>query len=170
VDTRRRKLLKRLVATPMSRQYYLLSYLIWRMALLGVEVAVPIVFGMLAFGVPLRGSVLTLGLVSVIGSLAFSAMGLLVASRARTIEMVSGLANVVMVPMWIVSGVFFSSRRFPDIVQPVIQLLPLTAINDALRAIMLQGASLVDVAPQLGVLSLWLGVCFAAALTLFRWR
>jgi ABC-type polysaccharide/polyol phosphate export permease len=72
--------------------------------------------------------------------------------------------------MWIVSGVFFSARRFPAMVQPLITVLPLTAIVDALRAHMLQGASLAQIAPQLGILSGWLIVCFALALKLFRWR
>jgi ABC-2 type transport system permease protein len=94
----------------------------------------------------------------------------LLASRARTIEAVSGLMNSVMMPMWIVSGVFFSAQRFPDFVQPVIKALPLTAAIDALRLNMLQGASLAQVGSQMGVLGLWLVVCFALALKLFRWR
>jgi ABC-2 type transport system permease protein len=170
VDARRRKLTKRLIATPMSRTYYLLSYLLWRMMVLVVEVGIPVGFGALAFGVPIRGRLIELALVCVLASLTFSALGLLIASRARTIEAVSGLMNLVQVPMWILSGVFFSSQRFPDAVQPLIQLLPLTAIIDALRANMLQGAGLVDLAPQLGTLTGWLVVCFALAMKLFRWR
>jgi ABC-type polysaccharide/polyol phosphate export permease len=170
VDSRRRKLMKRLVATPMSRTYYLLSYLAWRMMILGIEVGVPIGFGVLAFGVPVRGSVLDLILICVVSSLAFSAIGLLLAALPRTIEAVSGLVNLVQVPMWIVSGVFFSSERFPGAVQPLIRALPLTAVNDALRAHMLQGAGLVQLAPQLATLTGWLVVCFVLALRLFRWR
>ncbi len=170
VDARRRKLMKRIVATPMPRAYYLLSYLLWRMMLLVFEVGVPVGFGALAFGVPIRGPWLVLVAVSVFGSLAFSAVGLLIASRARTIEAVSGLANLVMMPMWILSGVFFSSRRFPDAAQPFIHALPLTALIDAVRANMLQGASLAAVLPQLGILTVWLTLCFALALGLFRWR
>ncbi len=170
VDSRRRKLIKRLVATPMSRSAYLLSFLLWRMLVLGAEVGIPIGFGALAFGVPVRGSLFDLVVLCVLGSLAFSALGLLIASRARTIEAVSGLMNLVQVPMWILSGVFFSAQRFPDGVQPVIQALPLTALIDALRAHMLQGATLVQVAPQLATLTAWLVVCFVLALKLFRWR
>jgi ABC-type polysaccharide/polyol phosphate export permease len=102
--------------------------------------------------------------------MSFSALGLLIASRARTIEAVSGLMNSIMMPMWIVSGVFFSAQRFPDFVQPIIKALPLTAAIDALRLNMLQGASLGQVASQMGVLGTWLVVCFALALWLFRWR
>ena len=170
VDSRRRKLMKRLVATPMSRTHYLLSYLAWRMMILGIEVGVPIGFGVVAFGVPVRGHIIDLILICVVASLAFSAIGLLLAALPRTIEAVSGLVNLVQVPMWIVSGVFFSSQRFPDAVQPLIRALPLTAINDALRAHMLQGAGLVQLAPQLATLMAWLLVCFVLALKLFRWR
>jgi ABC-type multidrug transport system permease subunit len=154
----------------MSRTAYLLSYLAWRMMILGVEVGVPIGFGVIAFGVPVRGRLFDLAVVCVISSLSFSAIGLLMAARPRTIEAVSGLTNLVQVPMWILSGVFFSAQRFPAAVQPLIRALPLTAVNDALRAHMLQGATLVQLAPQLFTLSAWLVVCFALALKLFRWR
>jgi ABC-2 type transport system permease protein len=106
----------------------------------------------------------------VLGSLAFGALGLLISSRVRTIEAASGLMNVTMLPMWILSGVFFSSQRFPDAVQPIISALPLTALNDALRATMLQGATFAQITAQLGVLAAWLLVCFPLALKLFRWR
>jgi ABC-2 type transport system permease protein len=170
VDARRKKLMKRIVATPMPKHYYLLSFLLWRMILLPVDVGVPLAFGALVFGVPLRGSFVALAAACVLASLCFSAVGLLLASRVRTIEAVSGLMNVVMVPMWILSGVFFSSQRFPDLVQPLIKALPLTAVIDALRANMLQGSGLAQVAPQAGVLAAWLVVCFGFALRLFRWR
>jgi ABC-type multidrug transport system permease subunit len=170
VDARRRKLTKRLIATPMSRASYLLSYLVWRMMVLVVEVGVPVGFGVLAFGVPVRGRLIDLVVISVLASLSFSALALLIASRARTIEAVSGLMNLAQVPMWILSGVFFSAQRFPDVVQPFIAALPLTALIDALRANMLQGAGLGELLPELGVLAGWLVICFALALKLFRWR
>jgi ABC-type polysaccharide/polyol phosphate export permease len=170
VDSRRRKLMKRLVATPMPRSAYLMSFLIWRMMVLWVEVGLPVGFGALAFGVPVRGHLLDLVVISVLASLSFSALGLLIACRARTIEGVSGLMNLVQVPMWVLSGVFFSAQRFPDAVQPFIRALPLTATIDAVRAHMLQGASLIQVAPELATLAVWLVVCFALAMKLFRWR
>jgi ABC-2 type transport system permease protein len=170
VDARRRKLMKRIVATPMPRPYYLLSFLVFRMLLLGVEVGVPVTFGLLVFGVPFRGTLLVLAGLAVLGSLSFSALGLLIASRAKTIEAVSGLMNIVMLPMWVLSGVFFSAQRFPDAVQPIIKALPLTALIDALRATMLQGAGIHQVVRETGTLAAWLVVCFAAALKLFRWR
>jgi ABC-type multidrug transport system permease subunit len=138
--------------------------------MLVVEVGALVGFGALVFHVPVRGSWLDLMMLCVLGSLSFSAIGLLISSRARTIEAASGLMNLVMMPMWIVSGVFFSAQRFPDMLQPVIKALPLTAAIDALRANMLQGAGLAQVTPQLGILGAWLMVCFTLALKLFRWR
>lgn len=170
VDARRKRLLKRLVATPMPKQYFMLSYLFSRILMLVLEVGIVLGFGVWIFHVPMRGSLLDLGVVCLLGSLSFSAMGLLLASRAKTIEAASGLMNAVMLPMWIASGVFFSAQRFPDIVQPLIKALPLTAAIDALRANMLQGTNLVQLWPQMGVLAAWLLVCFVLALKLFRWR
>ncbi len=170
VDARRKKFLKRLVASPMPRPYYLLSFLLSRILLLVVEVGVLVGFGVLLFHVPIRGSLLDLAIVCLLASLSFSALGLLLASRARTIEAASGLMNVVMMPMWIASGVFFSSQKFPDGMQPFIKALPLTAVIDALRANMLQGANLAQMAPQVGIIVFWLAICFALALKLFRWR
>lgn len=170
VDARRRKLLKRLVATPMSRADYLLSFLLARLAMLVLEVGLLTIFGLLVFGVPLRGSVAQLALICVVAALAFSAMGLLLASRVRTIEGASGLMNLVMLPMWVASGVFFSTANFPASLQPIIHALPLTAVNDALRATMLQGVGLGAVAGELGILLGWLAVSFALALRIFRWK
>jgi ABC-2 type transport system permease protein len=170
VDARRKKLMKRLITTPMPRPFYLLSFVLSRLLLLVVEVGVLVGFGAAAFRVPVRGSLAGLAVLCVLGSLSFSALGLLIACRARTIEAVSGLMNLVMMPMWILSGVFFSAQRFPGAVQPMIRALPLTAAIDGLRANMLQGANLAQMSPQLGVLSAWLIVCFALALKLFRWR
>jgi ABC-2 type transport system permease protein len=170
VDARKKKLLKRLISTPMSRAEYLASFLFFRLALLVIEVATLIGFGALVFGVPLRGSFFQLVTICVLSSLAFGGLGLLVASRARTVEGASGLMNLVMLPMWVFSGVFFSSGNFPKAAQPFIQALPLTAVNDALRANMLQGASWGLVSHELALIAGWLVVCFTLALRLFRWR
>jgi ABC-2 type transport system permease protein len=170
VTARSKKLLKRLMATPMSRAQYLLSFLCSRLVFLILEVATLLGFGHWAFGVPLRGSLVTLLLICVLGAVSFGGLGLLTASRARTTEAVSGIMNFIMLPMWIFSGVFFSSANFPHAVQPFIKLLPLTAVNDALRANMLEGASLAAVTPQIMVILVWGIVAFFAALKLFRWR
>jgi ABC-2 type transport system permease protein len=170
VESRRKKLLKRFVATPMSRAQYLASFILARLAMLVLEVGGLLGFGIWVFGVPARGSPGTLVLVTLISALAFSAIGLLVASRVRTIEGASGLMNLIMLPMWIFSGVFFSASNFPDAAQPFIQALPLTAAADALRATLLEGASFGALAPELAILGAWLTVSFTAALALFRWR
>jgi ABC-type multidrug transport system permease subunit len=170
VDARRKKLLKRLIATPMPRAQFLLSFLLSRLTWLMLEVITLLGFGVLVFGVPMRGSIASLALICLIGALSFGAMGLLIASRAKTIEGASGLMNLVMMPMWVFSGVFFSASNFPKAMQPFIQALPLTAVNDALRANMLQGASLAAVSGELAIALAWLVVCFAVALKLFRWR
>lgn len=170
VDARRKKLLKRLAATPMSRGDYLASFPLAQLVLLVLEVGTILVFGVLAFGVPVRGSPVTLLVVCAVGSLAFGGLGLLAAARPRTIEGASGLMNVIMLPMWVLSGVFFSASRFPDLIQPVIRALPLTALVDALRAIMLEGASMAAVGGELTVLALWLVLSFGLALKVFRWQ
>jgi ABC-2 type transport system permease protein len=170
VDARQKKLLKRMVASPMSRWQYLASFILSRLILLLVEVAFFLGFAKLAFGVPFRGSLLELGLICLLASLSFSALGLLTASRAKTMEAVSGLMNLVMLPMWILSGVFFSATRFPAIIQPFVKALPLTAANDALRGNMLQGLSLGQMIGPMAVLLAWLIVPFAVSLKIFRWR
>ena len=170
VDMRRRKLLKRLMATPMSRVEFLASFGIPRFLLVVVEVGLLLAFGTLAFGVPLRGSLAQLALICLLGTLSFVAIGLLLAARPRTIEGASGLMNLAIVPMWIFSGVFFSSENFPNAIQPFIQALPLTALNDALRANMLRGAGWETVGPELAIILAWTGVAFGVALKLFRWR
>jgi ABC-type multidrug transport system permease subunit len=170
VTARSKKLLKRLMATPMSRVQYLLSFLCSRLVFLILEIVTLLGFGHFAFGVPLRGSLGTLLLVCLLGALSFGGLGLLSASRARTTEAVSGIMNFIMLPMWIFSGVFFSAANFPEAVQPYINVLPLTALNDALRANMLEGATMAAVTPQIIVIVVWGVVTFIAALKLFRWR
>jgi ABC-2 type transport system permease protein len=170
VDARRKHLLKRLVATPMSRTQYLASFVLSRLTFLVLEVALLVGFAVVAFGVPVRGSLLFLTALCLLSALAFSSLGLLPAARPRTVEGVSGLMNVVMLPMWIFSGVFFSSARFPDAVQPAIRALPLTAVIDALRATMLRGAGPTQLLPELAVILAWLVVSFALAVRVFRWR
>jgi ABC-2 type transport system permease protein len=170
VDQRRKNLLKRLVATPMSRAEYLGSYVISRLVMLTIEVVVLLGFSIALFDVPMRGSWLSISTIIVVSALAFGGFGLLIASRSKTIEGVSGLMNLSMLPMWVLSGVFFSSENFPHVVQPFIKALPLTATNDALRANMLRGDALFTLWPQMAVLGTWLIVCFAIALKIFRWR
>ena len=168
-DMRQRKVLKRLLVTPMRRSSFLASFLTSRLMFLAAELALITGFGVWVLDVPLRASLLAFAVVCTVGAVAFSAVGLLVASRTRTIEGVSGLLNLVMVPMWLGSGVFFSYERFPDAIHPLLRALPLTALNDALRAGMIDGAGIGQVMPELAVLAVWTVVPFAVALRVFRW-
>jgi ABC-type multidrug transport system permease subunit len=170
VEARRKNLLKRLVSTPMPKRHFLASFLFSRFVFLILEIAVLVGSAWLLFDVPVRGSLLQLFVISLVSALSFGGLGLLIASRARTMEGVSGLMNLTMMPMWVLSGVFFSSSNFPKVAQPVIQALPLTATINALRATMLQGAGWSVVAPSLAIVTGWLVVTFVVALKLFRWR
>ena len=169
VEDRQKKLLRRMVATPMRRSHYLLAFVLVRLLFLVLEVPVLVGFGMIAFGVPLRGSVLALGVMAVLGALAFAGLGLLVASRAKNTQTASGLMNLVMMPMFVLSGVFFSADNFPALLQPAVRALPLTALNDALRAVMNEGAGLGTLLPEAALLAGVAAASFAAALKLFRW-
>lgn len=170
VDARKRKLLKRLIATPMSRAAYLLSFILSRLTTLIIEVFALLGFGIIVFGVPMRGSYVQLFAICLLASLSFSAIGLLISSRVRTMEGASGLMNLVMLPMWVFSGVFFAWTRYPAAFQPFIRALPLTAAIDAIRGTMLQGVPLATVAPQMAILAGWLVICFLTALKLFQWK
>jgi len=170
VTARQQKLLKRLIATPMRKSDYLLAQMFSRLLFLVFEVVTLVVFGWLVFGVGVRGSLLTFSLTSLLGAIAFSGIGLLVAARPETLEGVSGLMNLVMVPMWLFSGVFFSAQRFPDWAQPYIKALPLTALNDALRSVMIEGSAITAILGELAILTVWAIVSFAVALRIFRWK
>jgi len=170
VFARTRKLLKRYAATPMRRSHYLLAFMLSRMIFLIWEVGMVVLCGWILFNVKVYGSLLDLTVVSIIGSLTFAGMGLLVASRATTIEAASGWMNFIMLPMYLLSGCFFSYSRFPEFMQPFIRALPLTALNDAMRAVINQGAPLFNSWLELLVLALWGLISFAIALRIFRWQ
>ncbi|MBV8558990.1 MAG: ABC transporter permease [Planctomycetaceae bacterium] len=169
VNFRIAKLLKRFVATPMPRRDFLLALLGARLTFLIPDLAVLLLLGTLVFGMPIRGDLLLVFAIDVVGALAFAGIGLLIASRAQTTETVSGLMNLVMLPMWLLSGVFFSSERFPRAVQPLIQALPLTQVVGGLRRVILEGAGWLDVAPAMVILAAWAVVTFYVALRIFRW-
>lgn len=170
VDARKRKLLKRLAATPMSRAHFLLSYMLSRLLFLVAEVAALVGFGWLVFDVSVRGSLLVLGIVAVWGALALTGVAMLIAARPRSTEVAGGLANLFMLPMWLLGGSFFNYERFPEVAQPVIRALPLTALNDALRHVMNDGLGLGGVMPQLAILGAWGLVGFLISLRFFRWQ
>lgn len=170
VDMRVKKLLKRLIATPMHRSDFVLALVSSRLLMMLAQTLILLLVGLLVFRMAVLGSIWSILLVGVIGSLCFSGLGLLVASRARKIETVSGLMNLVAVPMFVLSGVFFSSERFPEAVQPLIHALPLTALNDALRSVILEGAGLAAQGMRFAILGAWGAACFVLGLRLFRWQ
>ena len=169
VEMRQRKLLKRFLATPMRRADFLMAMGSSRMVLMIIELVLLLSFGVLAFKMRVLGSWISIFLISTLGALTFAALGLLAASRANKIETANGIINIIMLPMWIFSGCFFSYERFPAIIQPVIRLLPLTALNDALRSTILEGGSLAAQGSRLLVLCAWGGISFILALKWFRW-
>ncbi len=170
VDARARKLMKRFAATPMRRSYYLGSFILARFVLLILEMVTMLAFARLAFDVEARGGLLSVAGVALAGALGFAGLALLVASRPRKVEVASGWMNFVMMPMWLLSGAFFSYQRFPEILHPFIRALPLTALIDALRGVMTDGLTMAGVLPELAVLGLWGGVSFVIALRWFRWQ
>lgn len=170
VQMRAGKLLRRFAATPMRRADFLIGLMCSRLIFLAVQVAFLLVFGWLAFHVEVHGSILAIAVIGAIGTCAFTGIAMLAASRAKTLEGVSGITNLIMIPMWLLSGTFFSYERFPAVLQPVIKVLPLTAFNDALRLVVNEGASLPATWLQLLILALWALLPFVAALKLFRWQ
>lgn len=169
VDMRIKHLLKRLAATPMRRSHFLLGTILSRLVFMIPEVLAILLFSRWAFDVRVNGSWFVLIGLIILGALSFSGIALLVACRARTIEAATGLINLFMMPMWMLSGVFFAYERFPEWAHPFIRLLPLTALNDATRAVMIEGVSLWGVMGQCAVVATWGIVCFGFALRLFRW-
>jgi len=169
VQQRSNRLLKRFTAAPVARWQLLAAHVLARLVFLSLEVTALLAFGTLVLGVPVRGSVFGLAAICLLGALAFAGLGLLIAARPRTVEGVNGLMNLVGVPMWIGSGIFFSRERFPDALQPLLRALPLTALNDALRGLMLEGRALSTLGIEIGVLAAWAVVAFVVAVAVFRW-
>ncbi len=170
VVARKRRLLRRYAVTPMRRSHFLLAYLFSRGLFFALELALLIVFGRVVFGTVIQGSLLTLVVAASLGAAAFAAIGLVIGSRLDSSEVANGWLNLVQLPMWLLSGSFFSYERFPEALWLPIRLLPLTALNDALRAIYNDGTSLAGCAFELAVLAAWGVLGFGIALRLFRWQ
>jgi ABC-2 type transport system permease protein len=170
VDMRVRKLLKRFAATPMRRSHFLLSALGGRMAFMIPELAVILGAGVILFDFPIRGNIFAILFLSLLGAVSFAGLGLLTACRAQKLETVSGLMNLIMMPMWLLSGVFFSPERFPDSLQVFIQALPLTQFNYALRAVILEGLPLSSQLWRLAFIAAWGGISYILTLRWFRWN
>ena len=170
VLARKRRLLRRYAVTPMHRSHFLLAYFFSRSIFLALELSLLIGFGKLFFGTHIRGNPLDVALLGVAGAASFAGISLVVGARLDNTEVANGWMNFVMLPMWILSGSFFSYERFPEWLRLPIRLLPLTAVNDALRAVYNDGASLFGVGFELAVLATWGVVGFSVALKTFRWQ
>lgn len=170
VDMRIRKLLKRFMATPMRRTHFLMALMSSRLIFMIPQIVLLLLFSYLLFGVVIHGSWLAILLIVMLGAIEFAAIGLLVASRTQTLEGASGLMNLVMLPMWTLSGIFFSYERFPEIAQPFIKCLPLTPVIDALRALMMDGKSITTLGPEILIMVAWSIIPFFIALAIFRWN
>jgi ABC-type multidrug transport system permease subunit len=170
VDMRVRKLIKRMMATPMSRAHFLLSFVLVRGAFLLGELPILLGFAHWVFNVPIRGSLLLIAGLCTLGSLMFAGIGLLIGSRAQNTHTVAGLVNMISLPMLVTSGVFFSAARFPELFQPIIRLLPLTALIESVRTVMLDGAGVSAVVNHIGVMLAWGLISFVIALRMFRWQ
>lgn len=170
VDMRVKKLLKRFMATPMKKSHFLLSALGGRLVFMVPELIVILGAGVILFGFPIRGGILSILLLALLGTISFTGLGLLAACRAQKLETVSGIMNVVMMPMWLLSGVFFSPERFPGYLQGFIQALPLTQFNEALRAVILEGAPLSSQLWRLMIIAAWGFICYLFTLRWFRWN
>ncbi|HSZ80829.1 MAG TPA: ABC transporter permease [Polyangia bacterium] len=169
VNLRVRKLLKRLRATPMRRAELLVAFMLARLVVVPIETTTLLVFARLVFGVRVAGSLPALAAVATLGALSFGGLAILVASRAQNVETVTGLINTVMIPMFITSGIFFSNAHFPTVLQPLIAALPLSALNQALRAVAIDGAGLAALASPCAILLVWGALGYAVGLRAFRW-
>jgi ABC-type multidrug transport system permease subunit len=169
VDMRIRQVLKRFLGTPMKKHHFVAAMMASRIVFMIPEIIVILILAKVMFGVTSHGGYVSIAAIVILGAMEFASIGLLIASRARTLEAVAGLMNLAMVPMWIGSGIFFSSERFPEIVQPVIRILPLTPVIASLRQVMQEGAGVLQIAPDLGLMFVWAVGTFLIALRIFRW-
>ncbi|ONI91402.1 hypothetical protein ALI22I_08525 [Saccharothrix sp. ALI-22-I] len=168
-DLRIRKLVKRMVATPMHKSAFLFSFVVVRALVMLLELPILLVFGVLVFDLPVRGSLVLLVAVTALGALVFAGIGLLVAARVRSLQTVSGLLSSATMPMYLGSGVFFPSTRYPEVLQPLLELLPLTTVNDVLRAVVIEGAGPSAIAGGVAVMLAWVVGSFTVATLIFRW-
>lgn len=170
VMARKRKLLRRYAVTPMRRTDFLLSFLLSRALFVALELGLLVLFGWLVFGARCQGSLASFTLMGFLGAAAFAGISLLIGARIENTESANGWMNLIQLPMWVLSGAFFSYERFPEFLHLPIELLPLTALVNALRAIFNDGAALASLGFPLAVLCVWGGAGFLLALRSFKWQ
>ncbi|MCK5941969.1 MAG: ABC transporter permease, partial [Planctomycetes bacterium] len=170
VQMRVGNLLRRIFVTPMRRSEFLAGYLLGRSILVIPEAFAIMGFGVFLWGVPFRGSVLAALCVILVGAWTFTGLGVLLASRARTIETIGGLMNAVQLPMWVLGGTFFANEGLEGPMRWAAESMPLTHVNRALRDVMLEPGSLLDVWLPVAALAAAGLLCFTLAMRLFRWQ
>lgn len=169
IDKRIRKLLRRMVATPMKKSNYMIAQFISRLSLGAMEASILIIFSWWIFDVQIQGSLLALILMFIAGHIAFNGIAILVSSRTDNSQIANGLINLVVMPMMILSGIFFSYHNFPDWMVNIIELLPLTMLADNIRNVFIEGATVFEVLPKAVALTI-IGLAFMIpGLRVYKW-
>jgi ABC-2 type transport system permease protein len=169
IEKRSKKLLRRMVATPMKKSYFLISLITVRVAMNLVEALLLALFAWLVFHITIQGSIVALILVFIASNIAFAGLAVLISCRTAKTEIGNGLINVVVMPMMLLSGIFFSYHNFPDKLIPVLQKLPLTLVADAMRSIFIEGAGISQIIVPTLVLTIGGIITFIVGLKFFRW-
>jgi len=169
IERRSKKLLRRMVATPMKKSNLLISLITARVIMNFLDASVLLLFAWLYFHIQIQGSILALLVLMLAGNMAFSGISILISSHTANPEIGNGIINAVVTPMMVVSGVFFSYHNFPDWSIPFIQYLPLTILADAVRSVFNEGFTLINVYIETIILSITGIVCFIAGLKIFKW-
>ncbi|MFO8111631.1 MAG: ABC transporter permease [Desulfosalsimonadaceae bacterium] len=170
IDKRSKKLLRRMVATPMVKSHFLAALMLVRIFINIVESALLVFFAWMIFDIAIQGSAGALVMVFMAGNIAFCGIAVFVSSRTANTEVGNGMINAVVMPMTLLSGVFFSYHNFPEWSIPVIGKLPLALLVDGIRAIFTEGAGLAETAPAAILLFLTGAVFFTAGLKIFKWH
>jgi len=170
VTYKEKGVLRRLRATPLPMRSFMGSNVLVRIVTSLVQMVIVLAVGMLLFGVTINGSLLVVTVVSVVGSAAFVSLGFAVAAVSKNMEIAQALMNVIQTPMMFLSGIFFPMNNAPAWIQPIVKLLPLTYLANALRAVIIDGAGLWEVRWDLAVLFAVTGVFVIIAWRFFRWE
>jgi ABC-2 type transport system permease protein len=169
IDMRSRKLLRRMIATPMKKSHFLFSHFASRLSLTIIEASILITFSWFYFRLSVQGSVAALIMMFLAGNICFTGIAVLISCRTSNSNIGNGLINFVSMPMMILSGIFFSYHNFPDFVVPFIQKLPLTVLADSIRGIFIEGSGVKDILPEFIALSA-IGLLLSyIGLRVFKW-
>jgi ABC-2 type transport system permease protein len=169
IDKRSKKLLRRMIATPMKRSWFLISLVTVRAGMNFLEAVLLFLFAWLFFHISIQGNILALAIMFITGNIAFSGIAILASCRTANTEIGNGLINVVVLPMMILSGIFFSYHNFPEWSIPFIQKLPLTLLADGIRSIFIEGAGLSDIYFPSMILGTVGILFFTVGLKIFKW-